>query len=280
MSTLDKQKQEELFTNAIVAAVKAGLKIMPLFNSDDYEITMKSDNSPFSLADKVAHEEIEACLAKSRIPVLSEEGRDRGYDERKAWDIFWLIDPLDGTRQFIQKRKEFTVNIALIINNYPTFGVIYAPAYNALFWGFHQREAYKIENIDLNNDVELAFSDLLLRAIKIPSSNADRVYTVLASPNHTTHQTQSYIEKLHQKHGEIVTISMGSSLKMCLLADGKADIYIRHADTYEWDTAAAQAILEGAGCTIKSLDTDKRLSYNNKESLINPWFICERTHPG
>lgn len=274
MSILDQDKQKALLANAVNAVIKAGAKTMSIFNSDDYEVTMKSDNSPFSLADKMAHEEIESCLAQSRIPILSEEGRDILYDERKAWDIFWLIDPLDGTRQYIQKRKEFTINIALIINNYPELGVIYAPAYNVLYFGQPDGESYKVENILPSQNANYQYDDLFVEAVKMPSAKCD-IYTILASPNHTTHTTNTFIDEMREKHGEVRTISMGSSLKMCMLADGEADIYLRHADTYEWDTAAAQAILEGAGCTIKSLDTHKRLVYN-KESLINPWFICER----
>jgi 3'(2'), 5'-bisphosphate nucleotidase len=271
---LDTEKQKELLVNAAIAAVRAGHKIMPLFDSDDYEITMKSDNSPFSLADKLAHEEIENCLAKTRIPILSEEGRDRSYEERKAWDIFWLIDPLDGTRQFIKKLPEFTVNIALIVNNYPEIGLIYAPIDNILYVGGLQIGSYKITNPDINNDTEINFDNMLINAVKLPTNSAD-VYTILTSPNHTTHQTNIFIDEMRALHNNIKIIPMGSSLKMCILAEGKADVYVRHADTYEWDTGAAQAILEGAGCCIKSLYNNQRISYN-KESLINPWFICQR----
>ena len=274
MYTLNKEKQKELFINAVNAAVNAGKKIMSIFNSDDYEVTMKSDNSPFSLADKLAHEEIENCLAKSRIPILSEEGRDRDYDERKAWDIFWMIDPLDGTRQFIKKRKEFTVNIALVVNNYPKIGVIYAPAYNVLYLGHVQVGAYKIENLKINGYTDILLDNLYKNAVRMPSVE-NEIFTILTSLNHTTYQTNTFIDEMRQQYGEVNTMSIGSSLKMCLLADGAANVYVRHADTYEWDTAAAQAILEAAGCSIKSLDRGKRLSYN-KESLINPWFTCER----
>lgn len=274
MYTLDKKKLRELFAIAAAAAVKAGAKVMPIFNSDDYEITMKSDNTPFSLADKVAHEEIEQCLAKSRIPTLSEEGRDLAYDERKAWDIFWLIDPLDGTRQFIKRKNEFTINIALIINNYPELGIIYAPAYNELYFGHQELGSFKKENVIPASDINFTYNSLFEDAIKMPSIS-NKKYTILTSPNHTTQTTLNFIEEKRAEYTDIDIISMGSSLKMCLLADGKANIYVRHADTYEWDTAAAQAILEGAGCTIKSQDDGKRLSYN-KESLKNPWFICER----
>lgn len=275
MYTLDKQILKELLASAATAAVRAGARIMPLFTSDDYEITMKSDNSPVSLADRVAHKEIEDSLAKTRIPILSEEGRDIDYDERKAWDIFWLIDPLDGTRQFIQNRTEFTVNIALIINDYPELGVIYAPAYKELYIGHYQLGAYKIDGVDADLNANYSYNSLIKDTKKMPTNSKRDVYTILASPNHTTHATVTFIDEMREKYNNVNVMSIGSSLKMCYLADGRADVYLRHADTYEWDTAAAQAILEGAGCTIKSLDTHQRLTYN-KESLINPWFICQK----
>ena len=264
-----------LFIRAFRAAIHAGKSVLEIMNSN-YEIAMKSDNSPISSADITADAIIKKHLIPTRIPILSEEGRDMQYDERKSWDIFWIVDPLDGTRQFIEKRNEFTVNIALISDGKPMFGVIYAPALKVLYFGYTKEESFKL-NLDREVAVEkYTFDDVLKNAVKIPSYKDERKYTVLLSKNHAGNQdTVEYLDSIRAKYGKIEVKKIGSSLKMCLLADGCADEYPRFTHTYEWDTAAAQAVLEGAGCSIRSIDDMMPLTYN-KKSLLNPFFICRK----
>ncbi|MDR0560099.1 MAG: 3'(2'),5'-bisphosphate nucleotidase CysQ [Prevotellaceae bacterium] len=271
----DKDTFVELFQSAFRAAITAGKRILEIYESDDFQVSMKSDNSPLSLADKDAHNIIKKCLVNSCIPVLSEEGRYLQFEERKSWDVLWIVDPLDGTRQFIQKRDEFTVNIAMITTGCPLFGVIYAPAIHDMYFGIKDVGSFKINACDANL-LSISFQDLMRLATKLPShTKTDSTYTVLASYNHLNDKTQEYIDRLKKERRNVEVKKIGSSLKMCMLADGIGDVYARFTDTYEWDTAAAQSILENAGWNIVSLENSKPLVYN-KESLLNPYFICEK----
>jgi 3'(2'), 5'-bisphosphate nucleotidase len=273
----DTETLRDLFMSAFHAAIQAGKQVLDVMDSDDYQISMKSDNSPISLADRMAHKTIGDFLMHTRIPVLSEEGRDIQFEERCSWDVLWIVDPLDGTRQFIKKRKEFTINIALISSGAPVLGVIYAPAYGVIYSGHKDKGSYKMSVENLDEVMQYSYNEIYAKSVKMPSSSDKKpqAYTILASLNHTNRETTYFIEEMKAKHGEVVVEKMGSSLKMCLLADGLADVYARHTDTYEWDTAAAQVVLEGAGYTIKDIETGQPLVYN-KESLTNPYFICER----
>ena len=277
----DPETLRDLFLAAFYAAVQAGRQVLDLMDSEDYQISMKSDNSPISLADRMAHKTIGDFLMHTRIPVMSEEGRNILFEERRSWDVLWIVDPLDGTRQFIKKRKEFTVNIALISAGLPVLGVIYAPAYGTMYFGHREIGSYKLSMDNLDEALQYSFDDILAKSVAMPSSGKDKpmAYTILASLNHTNRDTMKFIEDMKAKHGEVVVEQMGSSLKMCLLADGLADVYARHTDTYEWDTAAAQAVLEGAGYSIKNIETGLSLRYN-KESLTNPYFICAKKISG
>lgn len=277
MYTVERKTLESLFITAYKAALSAGNKIMEIYYSGEDSITVKSDNSPFSMGDQLAHKIIKEKLNSTRIPIVSEEGRHIHYDERSSWDMLWMIDPLDGTRQFIKKSPYFTVNIALIIDRYPVLGIIYAPALNVLYFGHKNYGSAKMEIQSVDEILNLSIDEILnksKRLTDIPPENVDS-YTILVSQYHTTAQTLEYINSMKERYPNLSVKSIGSSLKMCLLAENKANVYIRHHCTYEWDTAAAQAILEGAGCSIRSIDSMERLSYN-KESLLNPWFICSK----
>jgi 3'(2'), 5'-bisphosphate nucleotidase len=267
----------ELFQTAFKAALKAGKRITELYESDDFNVSMKSDNSPLSTADREAHDIIKQHLIMSRIPVLSEEGRDLQFEERKSWDILWIVDPLDGTRQFIQKRGEFTVNIALITGGEPLFGIIYAPVFDELYFGIKETGAYKIEAAKNTVTCNLAFPQIMKLAKPLPTAakNANDRYVILASYHHVNSETLEYIDEVRKQHPDAEVKKVGSSLKMCMLADGIGDVYARFTDTYEWDTAAGQSILEGAGWRISAFDTGEPLRYN-KESLLNPYFICKK----
>jgi 3'(2'), 5'-bisphosphate nucleotidase len=275
MYTPDSETFTDLFLSAFRAAIIAGKRILEIFNAEDFQVAMKSDNSPISSADREAHEIIKRLLLNSRIPILSEEGRDMQFEERKAWDILWIVDPLDGTRQFIQKREEFTVNIAFVVGGNPLFGVVYAPAIGDVYFGIKETGSFKInvKNRDLS---DYSLQQILAESKKLgPLPKTNGKYTILASYNHVNRETLEYIAEMRKTYPEVEVKKVGSSLKMCMLADGIGDVYVRHTETYEWDTAAAQSILEGVGWCINALDTNEPLTYN-KESLLNPYFICKR----
>ena len=255
---------------AIHAAIEGGKKILEVY-SQDFSVYTKEDNSPLTEADRRAHDIIKDILQPTGLPLLSEEGKTIPYDERKDWSEFWLVDPLDGTKEFIKKNGEFTVNIALIKNGTPVLGVVYVPVTGLLYFG-HSSGSYSIEiNDDNKKDVEA----LQNNASTLPAQNAAGVYTVVASRSHNTPETEEFIDAKRKKYGNVNMISAGSSLKLCLVAEGKAQVYPRLAPTMEWDTAAGHAVAKFAGCEVYNFKTNTELEYN-KENLLNPWFVVER----
>ncbi|MDY0201641.1 MAG: 3'(2'),5'-bisphosphate nucleotidase CysQ [Tenuifilaceae bacterium] len=265
---------KNLLILAIRTAISAGKLIMDVYNSDDFQVNLKSDATPLTLADRLANEEIVNCLRKSRIPVLSEEGRSILYEERKGWEYFWLVDPLDGTKEFIKRNGEFTVNIALVFQGYPIMGVIFIPVLNQLYFSLKDMGAYRLNNTTNIVNSTLDIDDLINKSIKLPSDAPSLPYTIVASRSHISEDTKKYIEKISQEKGSVQILSKGSSLKICMVAEGKAHIYPRFGTTTEWDTAAGQAIAEESGCLVQSLDDGNRLMYN-KEDIENPWFIVK-----
>ena len=247
---------------AIDAALKAGEKILSIYNdpASDFEIERKADNSPLTIADRKAHEAIVAILNDTPFPVLSEEGKHLGYEIRRGWDTLWIVDPLDGTKEFIKRNGEFTVNIALVQNSVPVFGIIYVPVKKELYFGIEGVGAYKCSGIVSLEDDGVALEQLIGKSEQIP---------LKLSP-----ETESYIADLKKKHGSVELISSGSSIKICLVAEGKADVYPRFAPTMEWDTAAGHAIARAAGMEVYQAGKEEPLRYN-KEDLLNPWFIVE-----
>jgi 3'(2'), 5'-bisphosphate nucleotidase len=261
---------DTLTRQAIEAAVKGGVKIREVYNRPDFEVEIKSDNSPLTIADKLAHLAIKEELDKTNIPVLSEEGKNIPYSERKNWEHLWIVDPLDGTKEFIKRNGEFTVNIALIENGLPLMGVIYVPVKNVLYYGSREEGAFKAENIATTADQ--------INAVKIPHRseirNPKSTIRLVGSRSHMSPETETFVEELRQQYGEVEMVSMGSSLKICLVAEGSADIYPRFAPTMEWDTAAGQAIAMAAGKNIIDHSTGETMRYN-KENLLNNWFIVK-----
>jgi 3'(2'), 5'-bisphosphate nucleotidase len=256
-------------------SLDAGKEIMEIY-AQDFDVEIKGDNSPLTQADKRAHNVIMRGLKEmgSSIPVLSEEGREIPYSERKEWNQFWLVDPLDGTKEFIKKNGEFTVNIALIDGNFPSIGIIYAPALDIFYFGVVGEGAYKLRNAskaEISNEEEL-----LQKSVHLPEVTDHNVVRAVASRSHMSEETQAFITELEAKHGEVEVVSSGSSLKFCLVAEGKADYYPRYAPTMEWDTGAGQAIVEAAGGSITRYEDNERFYYN-RENLLNGWFLVKRS---
>lgn len=255
---------------AITAAIKAGEKIMPVYNSNDFEVELKKDKSPLTRADKLSHAIISDILGKEDLPILSEEGREIGYPERKKWKRFWLIDPIDGTKEFINRNGEFTVNIALIENEKAIAGIIYAPVLQELYVGVMEMGAYKI----YTNNPQINFSQIKEQGVKLPATNNKNDYVIVASRSFLNNETKQFISELKKEHPNATTLSRGSSLKICMVAEGKAKIYPRFGPTMEWDTAAGHAIAKAAGKNIYFTEGDDELCYN-KENLLNPYFIVK-----
>jgi len=253
---------------AITAAYKAGIEIINVYSSS-FDVELKSDKTPLTEADKRAHNAIVAELKDSDLPVLSEEGRDIPYNERKHWDRFWMVDPLDGTKEFIKRNGEFTVNIALIEDQIPTMGVIYVPVTQTLYFGLKTKGSYKIDKF---NGALGGVEDWIENGKRIPIEEGARPFTAVGSRSHPSQETTDFLNNLTRKHGQLNLVSMGSSLKICLVAEGAADIYPRFAPTMEWDTAAGHGIAIAAGKDIIDHDTGRRIKYN-KENLLNNWFI-------
>ncbi|MFZ1799737.1 MAG: 3'(2'),5'-bisphosphate nucleotidase CysQ [Chitinophagaceae bacterium] len=263
---------KDLLKKAIYASIEAGKAILNVYNQD-FTVETKSDNSPLTQADKNSHNVIKDALSGTGLPILSEEGKLLSYEERKGWDTFWLIDPLDGTKEFIKKNGEFTVNIALIKNGVPVLGVVYVPVLGTLYYGTEETGSY-IASIPA--EATTSAIDLELeKALTIPSAQLPTKYTVVASRSHNTPETDAFIEGRKKKFGEVELISAGSSLKLCLVAEGKAQVYPRLAPTMEWDTAAGHAVAKYSGCRVYDYTTNNDLAYN-KENLLNPWFVVER----
>jgi len=289
-------------------AVHAGRAVIDIYNhADDIGLSFKDDNSPLTKADTRSHRILCEGL-DSRYPVLSEESLQVPYSERKEWNIFWLIDPLDGTKEFIKRNGEFTINIALIVEGRPYAGFVYAPVLDICWWGIEGIGAYRISG----TEKLVRYSDLQRNGISKKKGNSQKTVKnirntdqmpagvkqehlplardnepdrngetadavrVVASRSHLNEATQAGIEKLKERWGEITLAFSGSSLKLCRVAEGSADIYPRFGPTMEWDTAAADAVCRAAGCVVLDARTAEPLRCN-KEDLHNPWFVVSRS---
>ena len=239
--------------------------------SQDFGIERKADNSPLTLADKAAHSCIVRHLEPTGIPILSEEGAHLPYEQRKQWRRLWIVDPLDGTKEFIKKNGEFTVNIALVEDGKPVLGVIYVPATGVVYAGVVDDPPAPFRGSFCGRGHSAQFNNYE----KLPlGREGGGLFTIVASRSHLTPETEEYIEKMRKEHGEVRLVSSGSSLKICLVAEGSADVYPRFAPTMEWDTAAGDAIARAAGRSVLDATTGQPLTYN-KPDLHNPWFIVQ-----
>ena len=253
-------KNSDLISGMAKIAKQAGAAILEVYERTDFEVQSKSDDSPLTAADLAAHriivEGLEA-LAPS-IPVLSEESDEISFDERSGWHQYFLVDPLDGTKEFINRNGEFTVNIALIEGHRPVLGVVYVPVQGVMYTGD------VLAGIARREDQS---SEKGIRVRNLPEGQM----TIVASRRHGSDTLVSLMDKLGADY-QLTTESVGSSLKFCLIAEGKADFYPRFAPTSEWDTGAAQALVEAAGGQVLGLDF-KPLQYNAEQNILNPDFI-------
>lgn len=276
---------------AVKAALEAGEAILEIY-SQDFEVEFKADESPLTSADKASHNIIVRALEATPYPVLSEESKAIDYAERKDWSTYWLVDPIDGTKEFIKKNGEFTVNIALVENGVPVMGVVYVPVQETLYLGVGNDEqgmeqgAWKGQGCAGKTYEEIMES---LSGIHV-SGNPSGALKVVASKSHCNDETRQFIADLEDKYGVAERVSRGSSLKFCMVAEGSADIYPRIAPTIEWDTAAAHAVVLAAGGNVfeydagidasnyKSTANDIfEVSYN-KQNLLNPYFVVSGLH--
>ena len=257
---------------AIEAALSAGKVIMDVYNSV-FAVEYKEDNSPLTEADKKANDIINSFLLPTQIPIISEENKQIDFSIRKNWKKCWVVDPVDGTKEFVKRNGEFTVNIALIENGNPQLGVIYVPANKVVYYAdVLKKLAFKAEL----NSHDTSIEEVLKKSTPLKSKKVDsNPIRVVGSRSHMNQDTLDFVEKLKLEGKPIEIVSKGSSLKFCLVAEGNADVYPRFAPTMEWDTAAGQAICNAVGFDVISKETNQQLMYN-KENLLNPWFLVSK----
>ena len=255
---------------AITASIHAGKAILDIYNKPEFESQLKNDQSPLTEADLNASKIINNYLIDTPYPIINEEIKNKDYAERKMWETCWIVDPLDGTKEFIKRNGEFTVNIALCKNGAPILGVIYVPVSRELYYADVTSQSAFKTTLDDNHQFT---SEILNEDDRIfPSRPNKSLLRVVGSRSHMNDTTLDYINEAENKYQKVEIVSKGSSLKFCLVAEGKADVYPRFAPTMEWDTAAGQAICKAAGLKVISRETNKELEYN-KEYLLNPHFI-------
>jgi len=256
---------------AIQACLEAGEFIMQVYDTA-FNIEIKDDKSPLTEADKRANDVINSYLEKTEFPIISEENKQIDFAIRKAWETCWVVDPVDGTKEFIKRNGEFTVNIALVTYGKPQLGVIYVPATKELYFAdVEKNQAYKTQLSQHDTDIETILNTSKLLQ---PKTIAD-VVQVVGSRSHMSQETLDFVKDLKNSGKSVEIVSKGSSLKFCLIAEGNADVYPRFAPTMEWDTAAGQAICNAVGVNVISKQTNKPLLYN-KENLLNPWFLVSK----
>ncbi len=256
---------------AINAAIDAGKAILDVY-STEFDVEIKGDKSPLTQADKNANDVINSYLKKTIFPIISEENQQLDFSERKDWESCWIVDPLDGTKEFIKRNGEFTVNIALVTKGNPILGVIYVPVSKTLYYtGPEATSSYKVELIDDEVSIESIFKN---SSKIVPASSDGSITKIVGSRSHLNADTEKFISEI-EKQTEVEIVSKGSSLKFCLVAEGEAHIYPRYAPTMEWDTAAGQAICQAAGVQVIDNTTKQPLRYN-KENLLNPYFLVSQ----
>ncbi|MCO4820734.1 MAG: 3'(2'),5'-bisphosphate nucleotidase CysQ [Flavobacteriaceae bacterium] len=257
---------------AILASLHAGKVIMQVYDTS-FNVELKDDKSPLTEADKQANDVINSYLVKTEIPIISEENKEIDYLIRKNWETCWIVDPVDGTKEFIKRNGEFTVNIALVECGKPTLGVIYVPASKTLYVADTTTKTAFKANLQTH---ETTIEEIMKLAVNLEPKKANsNPVQVVGSRSHMSQETLDFIETIKQNGKKVEVVSKGSSLKFCLVAEGNADVYPRFAPTMEWDTAAGHAICDAVGINIISKKTNQPLLYN-KENLLNPWFLVSQ----
>ncbi len=258
---------------AISAALAAGREILTIYESD-FAVSAKADRSPLTAADTRSHEVIRDALAETGLPLLSEEGRHTPYAQRRNWERLWIVDPLDGTKEFVSRNGEFTVNIALVCRQHPVLGVIYVPVADRLYLAAAGGGAWCVPDASRRLASAGAAGGWREAAEGLPKPrSARRPFTVVGSRSHGNPELESFVARLSREHASLAFIVAGSALKFCRLAEAEADVYPRPAPTMEWDTAAGQCIVEAVGGRVRIWATDQSLLYN-REDLVNPGFVA------
>ncbi|WP_019131106.1 3'(2'),5'-bisphosphate nucleotidase CysQ family protein [Alistipes communis] len=276
---LSEQIKRFLLPHTFNAAVRAGAAVMRIYeHRDDYDLSKYDGNfRSITAADRAAHEAIKRTLGQTRIPILSEDGREMHYEERCNWELFWLVDPLDGTREFIAGNNEFTINIALMENNVCAAAVIYVPYLHKIYFADRGFGSYVRDGVEPSADAAYTFDEIKQGACRLPLVAERHAHPLIAiSRSHNTPETFAHVEALRRRYPDAQVIEQGSSYKFCLLAEGRVDYYVRTTHTYEWDTAAGELILAEAGGRLEALADGAAFRYN-KRDLQNPWFVC-RAH--
>ncbi|MEN8929261.1 MAG: inositol monophosphatase family protein [Flavobacteriales bacterium] len=258
----------KIYKTAILASIEAGIAIMEVFHSNDLGVEIKADNSPVTKADLISSELISNHLKTTNIPVIGEEAEAEDFKTRKKWKEVWIVDPLDGTKEFVKKTNEFTVNIGLVEDSSPVFGVIYVPPTNEVFFGGEEMGSFRFVF-----DSDKTLSEQIDNAIQLPTEPERTEKIIVTGGRNTTlsfFKESPRIQKINYSEFEFIQLS--SSLKFCRIAEGKMDIYPRDYPCMEWDTAAGHAIVNGVGKDIYDIGTNKKLVYN-KEDLYNPFFL-------
>jgi 3'(2'), 5'-bisphosphate nucleotidase len=284
---------QECLSRALLAAKTAGEAILSVYQ-DHIDVTYKDDKTPLTLADERAHAIISSRLSEGGLkqpPVLSEEGKHTPYDTRKTWEYFWLVDPLDGTKEFIKRRGEFTVNIALIKKNKPVLGVVFVPVTGFLYFAVEGLGSYKLEgaevlsqclnNNDMSGEGSISIDRIVNFANKLPldrpPGSSGKKVTMVGSRSHGSKALEHFVRTAQQRYGDVEFRPAGSALKFGLIAEGTVQIYPRLGPTMEWDTAAGQCVVEQSGGAVLRLPERTPLDYN-KRDLRNPHFICTGKH--
>ncbi len=262
--------------------IRAGQEVMKIYTGG-FSVETKADNTPVTAADRMSQKIIREALQEIRdsegrpYPFLGEEDMDIDYDTRSGWETYWLVDPLDGTKEFVNKRDEFTINIALISRRIPAAGFVYIPATDFLYWGLGGRGAYRAQEVSVRS-----IPGIISGAEALPVlAPGEAELLVVGSKSHMNRETLDYIDGLRKKTGrEVRLIQAGSSLKLCRLAEGSAELYPRFGPTMEWDVAAALSVCRGAGCAVIDLTTGEEMEYNKKTLLNSSFIAATRSHIG
>lgn len=272
---IEKEFLKFMFESAIKAALEAGKNIMKTYDAGEvYNVNLKSDNTLIIEADRISHETIRKCLSKTRVPLMSEEGRDILFEERYGWDLYWLIDPIDGTLEFVNKNNEFSICIALMEENKPIMGIIVAPAFKQLYYAICGGGAFKVENIDFSIGAHQDIDMLLKSAVSIECNKEMPkeelvILTTLSNPNI---ETEKIVANLSKRYPHVGRRRYGSALKFCRMAEGAAHLYFRTTALKDWDTAAGEVIAKESGLRVTDL-AGAELNYNKSELVIDSLIV-------